>query len=335
MALTEFQTKLAELVAKSAGATDWGPLFLELLDALGLTINELSLDKAPATHAHPGGTSEVMGIGPDTARPAVVDGFVFSQTTDDEVEVLDASGNVVFTLVKPDALAGHISNLLITRPTTTDLTLAPFSVEINGKMCRLPSAATITPTGTAGAWIYIMAGASAVGNVLAAGNLSWTETVPTRDPAKGNAFYSADGTKRCIAAWKLASTGQPLAATLANGIYNFREVEAVYGNASPPDSTIIDVDLDMPFAESLKAYFNTYIHALSLTTYLSVLNGDASTTADSWRHRALRAAASTPDYVAVSRRTNAGGEVQMTVSGDCDGLYVAVHEIEMPPQIGR
>lgn len=292
-------------------------------------------EKAPLIHSHDGGDGAVIAIGEESARPAGVEGFIFSNITDDVVEVLDASGNVKYVLVKPEALAGYISSLLITRPNTTDLTIAPFSTEINGKLCRLPTAITITPTGTAKAWIYIMAQEPILGNVLSASDLTYTETIPTRDATKGNAFYSADGTKRCVAAWKLASTGQPLAATLKNGALEFREVEEVYTNSSPPISTWLDVDMEVPFSEALSVYFQIYGHADTATGYVAAMNGDGTLTSNSWRYTALRVAASSPNYEATERDTNSSGEVKFSCSGGLDTLQVAVHKIEMPPQIGR
>lgn len=298
------------------------------------TLNRLALVEADSD-----GHGKIRYLKEQTAEPAVPDGegALFTADNNGGTCLYYKADNKVLELVSPDRalIPGFTSNLLITRPTTTELSLAPFVAEINGRYYYLDSTATITPTGTASSWIYIMVQAPVSGNVLGASEITWTETIPTRDAAKGNAFYSADGAKRCIAAWKLAATGAPLAAIVENGVYNFREAESVYGNSAPPDGTLIPIDLGIPFAQSLKVYFNVYVHALTTTTYLSVLNGDSVTTADSWRCRALRLNASTPDYIATSRRTNAAGEVQVIVSGSSDSLYLAVHEIEMPSQIAR
>ena len=82
------------------GGQDWDIGLRNALDQAEALIAE----KAPAQHTH-GAGGEVVGIGPSTSRPAVADGYLYSETDTGQVVVLKADGGLDYRLASTDAAA--------------------------------------------------------------------------------------------------------------------------------------------------------------------------------------------------------------------------------------
>lgn len=82
------------------GGQDWDIGLRNALDQAEALIAE----KAPAQHTH-GAGGEVVGIGLSTSRPAVADGYLYSETDTGQVVVLKADGGLDYRLASTDAAA--------------------------------------------------------------------------------------------------------------------------------------------------------------------------------------------------------------------------------------
>ncbi|MCF8098510.1 MAG: hypothetical protein K9K65_11765 [Desulfarculaceae bacterium] len=84
-----------DLIAWEESTAGWGPTFLSMLGNLGDWVQWVPMAFAPAAHSHDGLGGEVMGIGTSDARPAVVEGYILSATDTEQIEMIDASGNLI------------------------------------------------------------------------------------------------------------------------------------------------------------------------------------------------------------------------------------------------
>ena len=82
------------------GGQDWDIGLRNALDQAEALIAE----KAPAQHTH-GAGGEVVGIGLSTSRPAVADGYLYSETDTGQVVVLKADGGLNYRLASTDDAA--------------------------------------------------------------------------------------------------------------------------------------------------------------------------------------------------------------------------------------
>ena len=81
----------------SVTGTDYVDKIPSFMDAVGSDVD----GKAPAQHTH-GAGGEVVGIGLSTSRPAVADGYLYSETDTGQVVVLKADGTLASSLVALD-----------------------------------------------------------------------------------------------------------------------------------------------------------------------------------------------------------------------------------------
>lgn len=256
----------------------------------------------------------------------------------DTVLYYKANGEVV-ELSRPGqaVVPGYINNPMIRRPSTSSLTVYSLVADINGVQCLANADLTITLSGTlpASGWVYLMCAKPSSGNILSAGDFSWTATEPARDAAKGGAFYSADGTQRCVGCWPTNSSNELVYGEITNGVFTFNNPVEKYNVTSPPIDTWIDLDLGMPIGEAIDVYLTVYGQAVGTYGWVTINNGYGNETVDSWRNRFVRTAAGADEVNSGWRKTDNSGVIPVVSAGGITETKIALHKIVLPDNLTR
>ncbi len=119
----------------------------------------------------------------------------------------------------------------------SSISMAAGFVEINGQVCTLEAAATLTLSGiSASEKRFLYFSVPSRGTTLSASEFSHSTTAPSRDHAKGGGWYDASGDKRCVGWIPVDDSGDLRPVRVAGGWMYFEDGYFMLTTNSPATS---------------------------------------------------------------------------------------------------